>query len=72
MTTGKELRLKRIAMDVRTGDLAERLGVSSARISRWETLGAVREKDLVRYLEALATFGTVPTVRVETPTEDAA
>lgn len=72
MTAGKELRLKRIAMEVRMGELAERLGVPVSRVSRWETLGVVREKDVTQYLEALATFGTVPTVTIALPTEDAA
>lgn len=71
-TTGKELQLKRIAMDVDTKDVARAMGVLVSRISHIEGSRKVTDKAAARYLAALATFGTVPTVSVETPTESAA
>lgn len=66
MSTGTDLRLKRTAMNVALGDLAARLGVPASSVSRWETALRVPAKAEVRYLEALATFGTIPTVTVTT------
>jgi len=64
MTTGKHLKLKRIAMDVPQGALAERIGVPVPSVSRWEGARLVTDKAAARYLAALATFGTIPTVDV--------
>jgi uncharacterized protein YjbK len=64
--TGTDLRLTRIAMGVETADLQKAMGYKSpASISHIETRGKVRQDTAKRYLEALATFGTVPTVTVE-------
>lgn len=63
--TGKELRLTRMAMDVDAQELAAKMGYASrSSISHIETRGKVREATAKRYLDALATFGTVPTVTV--------
>lgn len=66
MTSGTDLRLKRIAMNVALGALAEKIGVSDGSVSRWETSVRVPPKTKDRYLAALATFGTIPTVTVTT------
>lgn len=66
MTTGTDLRLKRIAMNVALGELAKIIGVSDGNVSRWETAVRVPKNAEARYLTALATFGTVPTVTVTT------
>lgn len=73
MSTGTDLRLKRTAMNVQLGDLAARIGVPASSVSRWETSVRVPSKAEARYLEGLATFGTIPTVVVTTgqPTEAA-
>ena len=64
--TGTELRLTRIAMGVETSALQRAMGYKSpGSISHIETRGKVREGTAKRYLEALATFGTVPTVTIE-------
>lgn len=65
MKTGKELQLARIALDVRPGELAERMGVPPSSISRWEGSRRVTDKAAKRYLEALTTFGTIPTAQDE-------
>lgn len=59
-------------MNVSLGELAARLGVPASSVSRWETSLRVPSKAEVRYLEALATFGTIPTVTVTTETGTAA
>lgn len=64
MASGKDLRLRRIAMDVTASALADRIGVSSAAVSRWENSLRVTAAAEERYLRALATFGTIPTVDV--------
>lgn len=67
MTTGKDLKLRRIALDVQTGELAERIGVPPSTISRWESGRRVTDKAAVRYLTGLATFGTIPIIDVSEP-----
>lgn len=67
MTTGKSLQLRRIAMDVPQGALAERIGVPVSNVSRWENARIVKPKAADRYLAGLATFGTIPTIDVSTP-----
>jgi DNA-binding transcriptional regulator YiaG len=61
-------------MNVSLGDLAARIGVPASSVSRWETAARVPRKAEPRYLEALATFGTIPTVTVTTdePTSEVA
>lgn len=54
-------------MDVNSGELAARLGVPASQISRWENARRVTDKAAIRYLEALATFGTIPTIAVSAP-----
>lgn len=52
--TGKELKLKRVAADVRTKDLALAMGVTDPRISRIENSRVVTDKAQARYLDALS------------------
>lgn len=65
MTPGPDLRLRRTAMGITQTALAKRLNVSLSWVSRRESLANVNEKDAARYLGGLATFGTVPIVKVE-------
>jgi DNA-binding transcriptional regulator YiaG len=53
-------------MNVSVGDLATRIDVPASSVSRWETALRVPAKAEKRYLAALATFGTIPTVTVTT------
>lgn len=69
MTTGKELELKRRALDVSQGALADAIGVPQSSVSRWERARVVTDKAAARYLRGLATFGTIPTVAIEAPRE---
>lgn len=62
MQTGKDLKLRRVAMDVPANALADRLGVAASQISRWENSRVVTDEASTKYLEGLATFGTIPTV----------
>lgn len=66
-TTGKLLELTRRAMDLSTKEVAERMEVPVSRISHLENSRRVTDKAATRYLAALATFGTIPTVIVDTP-----
>lgn len=59
--TGLELRLMRVAADVRVGDLATAMGISSGSLSRIEGSRRVTEKAARRYVTALATFATSQT-----------
>jgi DNA-binding transcriptional regulator YiaG len=54
-------------MDVRVGVLAERIGVQASTVARWENARRITPKAEARYLAGLATFGTIPTVSIETP-----
>ena len=56
--TGKELQLRRVAMDVKLTDLAARIGVPHSSVSRWEHARNVTDRAAGRYLAALATFAT--------------
>ena len=60
--TGIDLRLKRVALRVTVTDLASAMGVSTSRVSHIETRDKVTPDAERRYLEALATLSTVPTV----------
>lgn len=67
--TGLDLKLRRVAADVRVKDLAEAMGVTDSRISRIESdRRHVTDDAERRYLAALATLATVP---AETPSEAA-
>lgn len=57
--TGLDLKLRRVAADVKARDLASALGVSDSRISRIENSRIVTEEAAGRYLRALATLATV-------------
>jgi transcriptional regulator with XRE-family HTH domain len=63
--SGTELKLTRLAMEVQAVELAERMGKSRSSLSHIESRGRVKEATAKAYLEALATFGTVPTVTIE-------
>lgn len=56
--TGKDLKLKRVAADVRVKELAAAMGVSDSRISRLENSRVVTEDARTRYLFALGTLAT--------------
>lgn len=58
MMTGKDLKLRRVTADVRVKDLAAAMGVSDSRISHIENSRVLTEDTIVRYVTALATFGT--------------
>lgn len=62
MATGLDLKLKRVAADVRAKDLAEAMGVADSRISHIEKSRVVTEEAASRYLAALETLATVPAV----------
>lgn len=57
-TSGKDLRLLRIAADVRAIDLAAVMGIQPSGVSRIEGLRRVTDKARTRYVTALATFAT--------------
>lgn len=63
--SGNELKITRLAMGVLAVELAEKLGKSRSALSHIESRGRVKEATAKAYLEALATFGTVPTVTIE-------
>lgn len=63
--SGNELKLTRLAMEVQAAELAARMGKSRSSVSHIESRGRVKEATAKAYLEALATFGTVPTVTIE-------
>lgn len=58
--TGMDLKLKRVAADVKAKDLADAMGVTDSRVSRIESSRTVTEDAAARYLAALATLATVP------------
>ena len=59
--TGMELRLKRVAADVKAREIAETMGVSPQAVSHWERSRLVSENVGERYLAALATITTKTT-----------
>lgn len=58
MTSGKDLKLRRVEADVKTKDIAAVMGVPSSSVSRWENTRVLRDEVVERYLAALATFAT--------------
>ena len=64
-TTGPDLQLRRVAMGITQVRLAEAMGVTTNWITRRESKARVKAEDAEKYLAGLATFGTVPTVKVE-------
>lgn len=56
--TGLDLKLRRVAADVKTGELAAAMGVTNARISHIEKLRVVTPEAQARYLAALTTCTT--------------
>lgn len=74
--TGPELQLKRIAMGVTQAELAAKIvdprtgePTNASWVTRREGKARVRPVDEAAYLTGLATFGTVPTVRIEVAPE---
>jgi plasmid maintenance system antidote protein VapI len=61
MTTGKDLKMRRIGADVKAVDLAEAMGVTSSRITHIETRRLVTPDAAERYLAALSTCITKST-----------
>lgn len=63
--SGKQLQLTRIAMDLSATQVACAAGVPVSTISRWEnSRRPVTSAAQAKYIAALATFGTIPTVTV--------
>lgn len=56
--TGMDLRLKRVAADVKARQVADEIGVSAALVSRWEMSRNVSDEAAERYLAALAKIAT--------------
>lgn len=63
MTSGKELKLRRITADVKAKDLAEAARTSTSQVSRWENSRIVTEDAEARYVAALSTCITNSTTR---------
>lgn len=64
--TGKDLELRRRAMDVSTSDLARAAGYKApSSITQIEQRARVPKRLEERYLTALGTFGTVPNIVIE-------
>lgn len=57
---GLELRLRRVALRVKTNDLADAMGVTASRISHIEGRSVVTDNAAKKYLRALETLATVP------------
>lgn len=66
--TGLDLKLRRVAADVKAKDLALVMGVTDSRISRIENSRTVTDDAAARYLAALETLATVAP---QTPAEAA-
>ncbi len=60
-TTGLDLKLRRVAADVRSGVLARAMGVHPSRITYIERSRVVSPEIAERYVAALATCTTVRT-----------
>lgn len=56
LVTGVDLKLERVARQVKAMDLAERMGVSRSYLSQLEGRYSVQPEMARRYREALATF----------------
>lgn len=67
MTSGKDLKMKRVAADVLVKDVAKAMGVTDSRVSRIENSRLVTVDAEQRYLAALLTCSTNST----TPSEAA-
>lgn len=59
--SGKDLKLMRMAADVRLIDLAAAMDIQPSGVSAIESRRLVTEKARVRYVAALATFATSET-----------
>ena len=60
-TTGLELKLRRVAADVKSRDIAAVMGVHPSRITYIERSRVVADGTVERYVAALATCTTVTT-----------
>lgn len=60
-TTGLDLKLKRVAADVKSVDLARAMGVHPSRITYIEKSRTLTPRVIERYVAALATCATVRT-----------
>lgn len=61
MTSGKDLKLRRVTADVKAKDVAEAAGVSQQQVSRWENSRVLTEDAEARYMAALTTCITKST-----------
>lgn len=64
--TGLDLKLRRVAADVKGKDLAAVMGVSGAHLSRIENSRIVSTDTIERYISGLATFTTNTTPEAAT------
>lgn len=60
-TTGLDLKVKRVAADISSTDLALAMGVTISRLSHVEGSRKVTPKAAIKYLDALATLTTKAT-----------
>ncbi|MBX3031902.1 MAG: hypothetical protein KF809_17280 [Chloroflexi bacterium] len=63
-TTGLELRLERVALDVKVKDVAAAMGAPASSVSRLEKMRQVTEASAARYRDALARCAAVATSEV--------
>ena len=59
MTTGMDLKVRRVAAGIKQRDLAARIGVTRQTLTRWEGLPIVRSEDAQRYMAAVQTVRDV-------------
>ncbi len=59
--TGKDLKLRRVAADIKVKDIANAMGVTDSRVSRIENSRIVTPEAEARYLDALYTCVTKST-----------
>jgi transcriptional regulator with XRE-family HTH domain len=64
VTTGLDLKLHRVAANIKGYELAEAMGVSASRVSAIEGSRIVQPDTATRYLTALDTLRNVPASQV--------
>lgn len=65
MTSGMDLKLRRVAADVKTGDLANAMKVTASRVGHIEKSRIVTPEAEAKYLAALSTCITNSTTPAE-------
>lgn len=61
MTTGLDLKLRRVALDVKGKDVAAAMGVAASYVSRLENQRSVTDEQAERYVGALDMCATKST-----------